>query len=276
MKAEERSAGRVAGRRVHLLSVACTASLAVFLAGIAAVLAADLSYVDRDAFRAALSSEPVRAAIALSAKTSAATLVLVLIAAVPIGYALSRFRFPGRTIADAIVDLPIVLPPVVIGVSLLVFFQTAPGRWVEGTLLRFVYTVPGIVLCQFAVSASYAIRSAKAAFDSSDPALEELALTLGSTRTQAFFRVALPLARTGVLAGAILAWTRAVGLFAPLMVFTGAVRGKTEVMPTTIYLELSVGRIDLALAVALILLALAGAALLAIRLLVARLSAWDA
>ncbi|MGQ9589815.1 MAG: ABC transporter permease [Planctomycetota bacterium] len=276
MKAQVRSAGRVAGRRVHLLSVACTASLAVFLAGIAAVLAADLSYVDRDAFRAALSSEPVRAAIALSAKTSAATLALVLIVAVPTGYALSRFRFPGRTIADAVVDLPIVLPPVVIGVSLLVFFQTAPGRWVEGTLLRFVYTVPGIVLCQFAVSASYAIRSAKAAFDSSDPALEELALTLGSTRTQAFFRVALPLARSGVLAGAILAWTRAVGLFAPLMVFTGAVRGRTEVMPTTVYLELSVGRIDMALAVAFVLLALAGAALVAIRLLAARLSSWEA
>lgn len=266
--------GRVAGSRVHLVSVTSTALLLVFVGVIAALFAADVAYVDPGAFRTALGAEPVRAAILLSAKTSAASLVLVLLFAVPIGYALSRYRFPGKAIADAIVDLPIVLPPVVIGVSLLVFFQTGPGRWIEETFMRFVYTVPGIVLCQFLVSASYGIRSAKAAFDGCDPGLEELALTLGCTRTQAFFRVALPLARSGVVAGAILAWTRAVGLFSPLMIFSGAVRMKTEVMPTTIYLELSVGRIDVALAVALVMVVMAGTALVCIHVLSARHRWW--
>jgi molybdate transport system permease protein len=274
LRPERGNTGRVAGPRIHILSATSTTLLIVFVGAIAALLVADIAYVDPGAFRTALGAEPVRAAILLSAETSAATLVLVLLFAVPIGYALSRFRFPGKAIADAMVDLPIVLPPVVIGVSLLVFFQTGPGRWIEETFIRFVYTVPGIVLCQFLVSASYGIRSAQAAFDGSDPGLEELALTLGSTRTQAFFRVALPLARSGVVAGAILAWTRAVGLFSPLMIFAGAVRKKTEVMPTTIYLELSVGRIDVALAVALVLLVLAGAALVVIHLLAARPRWW--
>lgn len=274
MKVRDEIFGRVAGRRVHLVSVVCTTFLALFLAAIIALFVADIVYVDKQAFGTAVASEPVRAAILLSAKTSAAALLLVLLFAVPIGYALSRFRFPGRFLADALVDLPIVLPPVVIGVSLLVFFQTAPGRWIQSTGLQFVYTVPGIVLCQFIVSASYGIRSAKAAFDGSDPRLEELALTLGCTRSQAFFRVALPLARSGVLSGAILAWTRAVGLFSPLMIFSGSVRMKTEVMPTTIYLELSVGRVDVALAVSLIMLGMAGVALVVIHFLDTRRKWW--
>ena len=268
------SGGRVAGPRINLVSSVSSILLAVFLVAVVALFAADAAYVDAEAFRKALDSKPVHAAILLSVKTSTVTLFLVLIFAVPVGYALSRFRFPGKVVAEVIVDLPIVLPTIVVGVSLLVFFQTGAGRWIEGTFMRFVYTVPGIVLCQFFVSASYGIRSAKAAFDASDPRLEELALTLGCTRTQAFFRVALPLARSGVIAGGILAWTRAVGLFSPLMILAGAVRMKTEVMPTTIYLELSVGRIDVALAVALMMLAMAGAALIVIHMLTSRQRRW--
>jgi molybdate transport system permease protein len=189
---------------------------------------------------------------------------LVVALSIPVGYALSRYRFPGRALADALVDLPIVLPPLVIGVSLLVFFQTSVGRWIEGAGVEFVYTVKGIVLCQFFVSASYGVRAAKAAFDSVDERLERIALTLGCTHWQAFWRVALPIARNGLVAGAIMAWARAVGVFGPLMVFAGAVRMKTEVMPTTIFLELSVGRIEVALAVAILMLAMATVALVVI------------
>ena len=187
--------------------------------------------------------------------------------AVPVGYALSRYRFPGHAVADTIVDLPIVLPPLVIGVSLLVFFQTPLGQFIEGPQglnLRFVYTTRGIILCQFLVSASYGIRAAKAAFDGVDRRLEDLALTLGCTRMQAFRKVALPLARNGIVAGAIMAWARAVGVFGPLMIFAGAVRMKTEVMPTTIFLELSIGRVEVAIAVAIAMLTMAAVALILI------------
>ncbi len=186
--------------------------------------------------------------------------------AIPIGYALSRFRFPGHVLVDSIVDLPIILPPLLVGLSLLVFFQTRTGRFIEDAGLRFVFQQKGIVLCQFLVAASFGIRAVKLTFDGIDPRLEHVAMTLGSTRAGAFFRVALPLARRGILTGAILIWTRAFGVFGPMMVFVGAVRMRTEVLPTTIYLEQSVGRIEVALAAAVLMLLVATVGLVGIRM----------
>jgi len=91
-------------------------------------------------------------------------------------------------------------------------------------------------------------------------------MTLGSTRAGAFFRVALPLARRGIITGAILIWTRAFGIFGPLMVFVGTIRMKTEVLATSIYLEQSVGRIEIALALTIFMLVLATVALVVVRI----------
>jgi molybdate transport system permease protein len=196
---------------------------------------------------------------------------------VPAGYALSRYRFWGHAAADAIVDLPIVMPPVVVGLSLLVFFSTRPGMWAERVMSAAGwdrYAGGGIVLCQFIMAAPYAIRSTKAAFDGADRRLEDLALTLGCTRLRAFFTVALPLARNGIIAGCIMAWARAVGVFGPLIIFVGCVRLKSEVMPTTVYLEVSTGGIEVAIAVAMIMIAIAGVALAAVHALVGRRRGW--
>jgi molybdate transport system permease protein len=163
------------------------------------------------------------------------------------------------------VDLPILMPPVIVGLSLLVFFQTRAGKLIEDYGFEFVFQKKGIVLCQFLVSASFGIRAVKLTFDGIDPRLEHVAMTLGCTRTGAFFRVALPLASRGVVAGGILIWTRSFGVFSPLILFVGTFRNRTEVLPTTIYLEQSVGRIEVALAVAILMLALATAALVGIR-----------
>ena len=152
------------------------------------------------------------------------------------------------------------------GLSLLVFFSSQVGLWIESMGLEFVYQRSGIVLAQFLVSAPFGIRAIRTTFDDIDRRQEEVALTLGCTAAQAFWRVAVPNARGGIIAGTILTWARAFGLFGPLMVFVGAVRMRTEVLPTTIYLEASVGRIEVALAVALLMIAMAGAALILIRL----------
>jgi molybdate transport system permease protein len=256
--------GPVAGSRVHPLSVITLGFVFLFLAVVVALIVADLIYIQTEPLPKKVAWGAILAAMRLSAVTSGATLVLVILFAVPMGYALSRYRFPGHAVVDTLVDLPIVLPPLVIGVSLLVFFSTSVGKWIQGLGLKFVYSVPGIILCQFLVSASYGIRAASAAFDGVDRRLEHLALTLGCTPWQAFRHVALPIARNGIVAGAIMAWARAVGVFGPLMVFAGSVRYKTEVMPTTIYLELSIGNLEVALAVALLMLALAAIALIII------------
>lgn len=239
--------------------------VALFVLGWVALIAADVSYVDSRSFAEVLRSVEIRAALWLSLWTTSLTVVFGLMFAIPMGYVLSRFRFLGRAVVDSMVDLPILLPPLIVGLSLLVIFQTAPGKWVERNIAEFVFQRRGIVLCQFLVSASFGIRAMKLTFDGIDPRLEHVALTLGCSRPGAFLRVALPLAKRGIVAGAILIWTRAFGIFGPLMVFVGAVRMRTEVLPTTIYLEQSVGRIEVALAVAVMMLAIAAVGLIAVR-----------
>jgi molybdate transport system permease protein len=234
--------------------------LALFLSAVLALVVADALYAGPGTILSAFRQPHIRYAIKLSLITSIITAYLVILFSIPIGYALSRYRFPGRVLADALVDLPMVMPPVMIGVSLLVFFVSPVGRWIE-QFTPVAFTVKGIILCQFFVAVSYGIRASKAAFDGVDPALEDLALTLGATRWRAFRQVALPLAWHGLLAGAIMGWARAVGVFGPLLVFAGAVRMRTEVMPTTIYLELSIGNIERAVAVALLMLVMATVAL---------------
>jgi molybdate transport system permease protein len=186
--------------------------------------------------------------------------------AVPLGYLLSRTEFRGKGFIDAIIDVPIVLPPLVIGISLLVLFQFAPGRAVE-SVIPVVYHVPAIVLAQFAVATAFAVRTMQVAFDQIDPRAEQVALALGCSRAQAFWRVTLPAARKGVLAAATIAWARSLGEFGPVQVFAGAIPGRTVVLPTAIYMEQDLGRLQSALTVSLVMIALAAAALIAMRLL---------
>lgn len=242
--------------------------LAVFMVFILLLIIADIFYIDKKAVLTVLTSGFIRQALWMSVWTSCVTTFLSLLFAVPIGYVLSRFQFPGRILADTIVDLPIVFPPLVAGLTLLVFFsQSAIGKWVQEDLgLEFVFQPKGIVLCQFLVAASFAIRSTKTAFDDVDLRFERVALTLGCTPWGSFQRVSLPLALNGIIAGGILTWARAFGLFGPLMIFVGSFRGRTEVLSTTVFLEQSVGNLEVALAVALLLIFVALFALLVIRL----------
>ena len=255
----------VSGAGSRWFAFALFSVVVLFVGGWIVLIGADMAYTNWDSFVESLLSREIRAAAWLSLWTSLTTAVLGVLFAVPIGYALSRYRFPGHTLVDSIVDLPIIMPPLIIGLSLLVFFQTGLGEWLESIGLRFVFEKSGIVLCQFLASASFGIRALKLTFDGIDPRLEQVAMTLGCSRAGAFFRVALPMARRGIVVGAILVWTRAFGIFGPLMVFVGAVRMRTEVLPTSIYLEQSIGRIEAALAVGMLMLLLAIVGLVIIR-----------
>ena len=262
---EPRAAAPVTGPHGRLFAASMLAFVGLFVLALLALFVADVSYTGRRALGEVLGSPEIRAALWLSLWTTTTTTAIGLLFAVPMGYALSRYRFPGHAVVDSIVDLPIILPPLVVGLSLLVFFQTDLGHWIEGRGMKFVFQRKGIILCQLLVSASFGIRAIKLTFDGIDPRIEHVAMTLGCTRAEAFVRVALPMARRGIIVGAILIWTRAFGIFGPLMVFVGAVRFRTEVLPTTVYLEQSVGRIEVALAVAILMLVLATAALVVVR-----------
>ena len=119
------------------------------------------------------------------------------------------------------------------------------------------HTQRGVVVAQFFGTMTFAIRSVKAALDSVNPRFPAVARTLGSNRWRAFRRVTLPLARNGIIAGGVLSWARCLGLFGPVVMFCGATRYRTEILPTAIFLNNSVGRLEEAVAGTLILLMLA-------------------
>jgi molybdate transport system permease protein len=119
------------------------------------------------------------------------------------------------------------------------------------------YEIPSVILAQFSVACAFAIRTLRVTFDQMDVRQEDVARTLGCTRAQAFLRVVLPESIPGIVAAATIAWARALGEFGPILVFSGATRMKTEVLPTTVFLELSVGNLEAALAVSLLMVILA-------------------
>ena len=258
----------IRGWRDRIFSAATFFFVSVFVIFVLTLIITDIFYVDKKAVVTVLTSKFIRHALWMSVWTSCVTTLIALLFAVPMGYSLSRFRFPGQVIIDTIVDLPIVFPPLVVGLTLLVFFsQTSLGRWIQDDLgIVFVFQPKGIVLCQFVASASFAIRSAKTAFDDIDRRYENVALTLGCTQFGSFRRICLPLARNGIIAGGILTWSRAFGLFGPLMIFVGSFRNRTEVLSTSIFLEQSIGNLEVALAIALLLIFVALIAVTCIRL----------
>ncbi|MBT3191038.1 MAG: ABC transporter permease [Verrucomicrobia bacterium] len=213
------------------------------------------------AFLAAFRSEEIRNAMVLTMISCTITAILSVFVAVPAGYLLSRYRFPGNRAVDALLDIPIVLPPLVVGLSLLILFQFLP----RGAREAFVYERPAVVLAQFAVACAFAVRIMRAAFDQTDQRCAQVAQTLGCSRRQAFMMVELPEAWPGVLTAVTIAWARALGEFGPLLIFAGATRNKTEVLSTTVFLELSVGDLSAAVTVSLIMVAAAVAVVIAAR-----------
>jgi molybdate transport system permease protein len=237
----------------------------VYLVLILALLVADASYTTPGHLIRALGSREIRYAIKLSLVSCTLTTILSLWVAVPIGYLMSRFQFRGKGLCDALLDIPIVLPPLVIGLSLLILFQTPLGKLFQENVLEVTFMIPSVILAQFMVACAFAVRTMRVTFDQINPRQEQVALTLGCSRAQAFWLVVFPEARRGITTAGTLAWARALGEFGPILVFSGATRLKTEVLPTTVFMELNVGRIEAAVAVSLLMILAAVAVLVIVR-----------
>jgi molybdate transport system permease protein len=245
---------------------------------VASLLVADLLFTSPAHFAEALAKPEIQYAIRLTLISCSISALLSIWVATPLGYLLSRYSFRGRWLIDTIIDIPVVLPPLVIGLSLLILFHLPIGEsnleqlMQDGIGLRVTYAEPAVVLAQFAVACAFAVQTMRVTFDQIDPRAEQVALTLGSRRSQAFLQVALPQAWRGMIAALTIAWARSLGEFGPILVFAGATRMRTEVLSTTVFLELSVGQLEAAVAVSLLMVVAAMAVLGVVRLLGTRVS----
>lgn len=221
---------------------------------VSVVLIALLVYVDAASFIRALRSPEIIHSIKLTVVTVTITTSMSMLLAIPAAYALSNYRGRLAPVIDTLLDLPIVIPPVAAGLSLLILFGYYLGDFMESKGLFLPHTQRGIVVAQFFATMTYSVRSVKAAFDSISPRLPAVARTLGSNQWRAFWRVTLPLSRNGIIAGGVLSWSRCLGLFGPVIMFCGATRFRTEILPTSIYLNVSVGQLGEAVSATLILL----------------------
>ena len=286
---EPRAARRVSTGRITPFWIGLALVAGLYLAFLVALIGSTATYTTPRQIWEVLRSDEIRYSIWLSLISCSVSALFALLLAVPVGYLLSRGKFRGKALLDAALDIPIVLPPMVVGLCLLIFFQTRAGKFVDESIpdamrgmgldawltgksfplhtRTFTYTVLGVVLAQFVIGAAFAVRTMRGVFDHLSSRPEDVAMTLGCSRGQAVRMVTLPAAKRGMFAAFSIAWARSLGEFGPILVFAGATRLKTEVLSTSVFLELSVGRLEAAVAVSLLMVALALAVLVAVRLL---------
>lgn len=185
---------------------------------------------------AQLTQPIVASALRLSLLTSVASLFVIVLVGTPTAYLLARSTFPGKRLLDTFIDVPLALPPVVVGVALLLVFGRLGvlGRWLQPVGIEIAFTTLAVVLAQVFVAAPFYVRSAKIGFARIDPELEEISVTLGASTWQTLRYVILPLTWPALAGGAVLSWARALGEFGATIMFAGNFTGRTQTMPLAI------------------------------------------
>jgi molybdate transport system permease protein len=188
-------------------------------------------------------------ALALTLKVAGSATVLNLVLGIAVGFAMARLRFPGRDVLDAVLTLPMVMPPTVLGYYLLVLIGShGPlGAWlIEHFGIRLIFTWQGAVIAATVVAFPLVFKAARAAFENIDPQLEDAARTVGVREVAIFFRVTLPLAWRGILAGLLLSFARALGEFGATLMVAGSIPGRTQTMSIAVYEAVQAGQDDAA------------------------------
>ncbi len=196
-----------------------------------------------------MSMEIAWTALLLSLKVAGCATALVLVLGTATGYLLARGRFPGRELLDTLLTLPLVMPPTVLGYYLLVLLgrRSAFGSWLQESFgISLIFTWQGAVIAAVVVAFPLVFKPARAAFEAVDGQLQDAARVLGVAEWSIFFRVTLPLAWRGILAGVLLAFARALGEFGATLMVAGSLPGRTQTLSVAVYEAVQAGQDDLA------------------------------
>ncbi|MCD1294286.1 molybdate ABC transporter permease subunit [Methanocella sp. CWC-04] len=245
----------VSSRGSLALKVLTTSSGFALTLFIFLVISSILAFPSTDEHVSAILSDEISFAVRLSIETSVISTLLCIIMAIPAAYALARYDFHGKAAVNAVMNVPLALPPLVAGVGLLIFFGMTPfGKLLSGAGMEFVFTPAGIIVAQFFMNAPFMVRIMRSTIESINPRYEHVAKTLGCDDLQAFWRVTMPMSRNGLLAGAVITWSKGIGEFGAALILAGATRMKTEILPVSVFLNMSCGNLDLAISAASIMI----------------------
>jgi molybdate transport system permease protein len=188
---------------------------------------------------ASLGEEEALEALRLSLETTSLSLAIIIVVGTPAAWFLATRSFRGRSLLVTLVELPLVVPPAVVGIGLLAALgpQGVLGPAVRESGVELVFATTGVVVALTFVASPFYVRQAQAAFSAVDPTLLEASRTLGAGEARTMLRVAIPTAWPGLVTGAALAWGRALGEFGATLVFAGSLSGVTQTAPLAIYAD---------------------------------------
>jgi len=180
---------------------------------------------------------------AFTLRMAATSTLLILPPGLLLAWLLARRNWPGKSLVETLVTLPIVMPPVATGLLLLQTFgrRRALGKLLDRFGIDVVFTWKAVVLAMMVMSIPLLLRAARTAFEEVNPRLEQIAATLGASPLRVFFTITLPLARRGVAGGVVLAFARAVGEFGATILVAGDIPGRTRTIALTIYERVQLG-----------------------------------
>jgi molybdate transport system permease protein len=215
----------------------------------------------------AVAAPAVLDALVLSAATTTASLLIVLVFGTPLAVYLATSSGRAKVLLETAVDLPIVLPPSVAGLALLLVFGSRGviGSWFDSVGLAIPFTTFAVVLAQVFVSAPFYVRAARAGFTAVDHDLQDAARVDGAAERNVFRWITVPLAAPALAAGMVTTWARALGEFGATIMFAGAIQGVTQTLPLVVYGEFQSSDLEASIAAAIILVLAAAAALLLVR-----------
>ncbi len=231
--------------------------------------------VSEDSWRAMAAPE-VRDALLLSIRTTFVSMLVIVVVGTPAAYLLARASFPGRRVLDTLIDLPAVLPPSAAGIALLLAFGRLGlvGQYLHAFGITISFTTAAVVIAEVFVAAHFYVRQAAVGFARVRRDVEEAAMVDGAGRFSVFFRVTVPLAAPALIAGAVMAWARALGEFGGTIIFAGSFRGVTQTIPLAIFAALE-SNFDAAVALSVLVLGFAFTVIIVARLLLRRAAEYE-
>ncbi|MBQ3719153.1 MAG: molybdate ABC transporter permease subunit [Methanomicrobium sp.] len=250
-----------------LFKLLCTGTALAAVLGLIVIFAGMILYPTPADLIDCLLSEEIRFAITLSMVTALISTFLCAVIAIPAAYSMTRFDFFGKEAANILLNLPLSLPPLVAGIALLIFFSpvlSPAGGLLSAMGINIVYTSAAIVIAQFFVNTPYMIRSLRSSFSMVNPRYEHTARTLGCSEWNTFVQVTLPMAKSGLIAGIVITWSKAMGEFGAVLMLAGAIAMKTETLPIALFINMTTGDIEKSVAAAIILLAISAVVLIAV------------